>query len=291
MVRIAVGALSLAIALPIGFPSELTAAEGPYPQPTYALDNGDTNGDSYLDLKDGVYLFDYIFLGGPEPVPIVCGLAAEVIQNGDVNGDGELNLTDPVRILEHLIGDGPPPVPCDGLLGHGGGNGAQAPHSPEQKSREPDVPEILQVPDGQKLAFHTFAEGVQIYACQASATEPAQFVWTFKAPEAVLLEGNGGRVGLHYAGPTWESNSGSKVVGSVLERSPSPDPNAIPWLLLEAKSAEGPGIFARVTYIQRVNTTGGTAPTEGCDAEHAGQEVRVPYTADYFFYRAKENEG
>ena len=58
-------------------------------------------------------------------------------------------------------------------------------------------------------------------------------------------------------------------------------------LLLEAKSAEGPGIFARVTYIQRVNTTGGTAPTEGCDAAHAGQEVRVPYTADYFFYRAK----
>ena len=26
---------------------------------------------------------------------------------------------------------------------------------------------------------------------------------------------------------------------------------------------------------------------EGCVAAHAGQEVRVPYTADYFFYRAK----
>jgi Protein of unknown function (DUF3455) len=287
MVRIAVGALSLAIGLPLGFPSELTAVEGPYPQPSHALDNGDTNGDLSLDLMDGVYLLDYIFLGGPEPVPIVCSLGAEVIQNGDVNGDGELNLTDPVRILEHLIGGGPAPVPCDGLLGQGGEKDPQASDSPQLKSREPDVPEILQVPDGQKIAFRTFAEGVQIYTCQASATDPTQFVWTFKAPEAVLFEGGGGTVGLHYAGPTWESNSGSKVVGSVLERSPSSDPNAIPWLLLEARSAEGPGIFARVTYIQRVNTTGGTAPTEGCDAAHAGQEVRVPYTADYFFYRAK----
>ena len=287
MVRIAVGALSLAIGLPLGFPSELTAVEGPHPQPSHALDNGDTNGDLSLDLLDGVYLLDYIFLGGPEPVPIACGLGAEVIQNGDVNGDGELDLTDPVRILEHLIGGGPAPVPCDGLLGQGGEYDPQAFDSPQQKSREPDVPEILQVPDGQKVAFRTFAQGVQIYTCQASATDPTQFVWTFKAPEAVLFKGEGGTVGLHYAGPTWESNSGSKVVGSVLERSPSPDPNAIPWLLLEAKSAEGPGIFARVTYIQRVNTTGGTAPTEGCDAAHAGQEVRVPYTADYFFYRAQ----
>ena len=42
----------------------------------------------------------------------------------------------------------------------------------------------------------------------------------------------------------------------------TPDPTAIPWLLLQKVSTEGPGIFDRVTYIQRVNTSGGLAPTD-----------------------------
>ena len=75
----------------------------------------------------------------------------------------------------------------------------------------------------------------------------------------------------------------AKVVGQVLERA-TPDPNAIPWLLLKAKSTDGPGIFAEVTYIQRVNTVGGKAPT--APGDYVGELVRVPYTAEYFFYRA-----
>jgi hypothetical protein len=46
---------------------------------------------------------------------------------------------------------------------------------------------------------------------------------------------------------------------------------------------EGPGVFAVTTFIQRVNTSGGKAPlTPG---SFVGQVARVPYTADYFFYR------
>ena len=40
------------------------------------------------------------------------------------------------------------------------------------------------------------------------------------------------------------------------------------------------------TYIQRVNTTGGLAPTSGCDASTVGTVAKVPYTADYYFYKA-----
>ena len=47
------------------------------------------------------------------------------------------------------------------------------------------------------------------------------------------------------------------MVGTVLVRAAS-DPNAIPWLLLKAKSTDGPGTFGKVTYIQRVNTVGGS---------------------------------
>jgi hypothetical protein len=49
------------------------------------------------------------------------------------------------------------------------------------------------------------------------------------------------------------------------------------------ESTEGPGIFANTTYIQRVNTSGGKAPSEA--GVFVGQVARVPYTADYYFYR------
>ena len=64
----------------------------------------------------------------------------------------------------------------------------------------------------------------------------------------------------------------------------TPNPNAIPWLKLGAVSASGPGIFDRVAFIQRVNTVGGMAPATGGTV--IGEEARIPYTAEYDFYRA-----
>ena len=103
--------------------------------------------------------------------------------------------------------------------------------------------------------------------------------------DIVCDAGYHGDVGIHYAGPTWESHSGGKVIASRLEGC-TPDPTAIPWLLLQTVSTEGPGIFDRVTYIQRVNTTGGLAPTD--PGPFIGAEVEVPYTAEYYFYRATD---
>ena len=128
------------------------------------------------------------------------------------------------------------------------------------------------------LVLHAYATGVQIYRWNGTA-------WTFIAPSAELYadaEGHG-LIGTHYAGPTWESVSGSTVVAAVIDRC-TPNPNAIPWLKLGAVSASGPGIFGRVAFIQRVNTAGGTAPTIGGSV--VGEEARVPYRAEYFFYRA-----
>jgi hypothetical protein len=146
--------------------------------------------------------------------------------------------------------------------------------------RSPDLGDcqnLLQVAADQKVAFHVYAEGVQIYLWTGAS-------WAFVGPEAVLFadaEGHG-VVGIHYAGPTWQSVSGGKVVGAVLERC-TPDPDAIPWLLLQALAPEGPGILQRTTFIQRLNTVGGLAPSDPGD--FPGEQVRVPYTAEYFFYR------
>src|SRR5262245_6844496 len=155
---------------------------------------------------------------------------------------------------------------------------------PGNDNRAPDVPAAIQVPDGNKVSFHANAVGVQIYAATPSTTSPSGFAWTFKAPEAVLFDNDGNVVGMHYAGPTRESESGSKVVG--VRTNSVAVPNAIPWLLLVAKTTEGPGIFADTTYVQRVNTTGGLAPATA--PTQADQEAPVPYTAEYFFFRASQ---
>jgi hypothetical protein len=153
----------------------------------------------------------------------------------------------------------------------------------QSDNRIPDLPsplcDSLQVPAGHKVSFHTYAIGVQIYRWNGAS-------WTFVAPEALLFANANyrGKVGTHYAGPTWESNSGSNVVAARVDGC-TPDPTAIPWLLLRAVSTDGPGIFDGVTFIQRVNTAGGLAPTT--PGAFIGAEARVPYTTEYYFYRAE----
>src|SRR5215207_6883390 len=147
-----------------------------------------------------------------------------------------------------------------------------------------DIPPVLMPPASSVLLFELGARGVQIYTCEAKPDAAAAFVWTFQAPEAELINGRGEVVGKHFAGPTWQGQDGSAVVGAALERADSPDPGAIPWLLLEAKEHAGGGAFSTITHVQRLDTTGGVAPTEGCDAAHAGTEVREPYEATYAFY-------
>lgn len=151
----------------------------------------------------------------------------------------------------------------------------------------PVVPDNLKVPAAQTLSLVSSATGVQIYECSAGKTDPAKFEWAFKAPEADLFDLSGRKTGKHYAGPTWESNDGSKVVGEVKARDDGPDANAIPWLLLSAKTTSGAGVFGQTKSIQRLHTAGGKAPAEGCDREQLGKQARVAYRATYYFYIAK----
>lgn len=154
-------------------------------------------------------------------------------------------------------------------------------------STPPATPLQLHVPPGESLIKEFHATGVQIYECAPGKNDPSQFEWAFRGPEAKLLTSRGGIAGRHYAGPTWESNDGSAVVGEVIGNSPSPQPGAIPWLLLRAKGTAGKGVFTQVRFIQRLNTVGGSAPGASCRKEQVGQQLRANYSADYYFYGAK----
>jgi hypothetical protein len=127
----------------------------------------------------------------------------------------------------------------------------------------------LVAPIGSTLVLHAFGIGVQIYHWNGTG-------WGAATPAATLYADSGGQgeVATHFAGPTWQSNSGSTVVGSVANRC-TPDPASIAWLSLTSVPS-GAGIFEKVTFIQRLNTAGGNAPAT--PGTVIGQEARVPYT-------------
>jgi FtsP/CotA-like multicopper oxidase with cupredoxin domain len=147
----------------------------------------------------------------------------------------------------------------------------------------PTVDPTIAVPAGHRLAFSLDATGVQIYACQVSATGHA---WVLQAPEADLFNPRGRSVGTHYVGPTWEYRDASSVKASRVA-GVSPDPSSIPWLLLAATTHAGTGKMAEVTYIQRLDTVAGLAPAAAtCNADHIGEVARSDYAAVYHFFEA-----
>src|ERR1700732_5299905 len=141
-----------------------------------------------------------------------------------------------------------------------------------------EVPEKLRPPANEQLLFRVHAKGDQVYICKGEA---GQVAWTLKAPDAQLFDQDGKPFGKHFAGPSWEAADGSRVTGKAVANEPSPDADSIPWLLVNIVSHDGTGVLSRATTTQRLNTSGGKAPSSGCDASHADQELRVPYSANY----------
>jgi hypothetical protein len=147
-----------------------------------------------------------------------------------------------------------------------------------------EIPPALRAPPDQVLFVQTYAHGTQVYDCEDRGT-PAQasLEWVFRGPQATLTDRDGRVLGRHFDGPTWEWSDGSQVVGDVQARASAPQPGAIAWLLLRAKSHSHSGLLSQTLSIQRLDTRGGEPPPQPCTA---GRRAEVPYTARYHFYRA-----
>jgi hypothetical protein len=172
----------------------------------------------------------------------------------------------------------------------------------------PPVPADIQVPAGNEAFLVGHAFGTQNYICLRSDT---RFAWTLFTPQATLLGDDDEQVTTHFFSPnpeenstiraTWQHSPDTSTVWAQVIHSPSADPNfveagAVPWLLLQRAGAEegptGGDTLTATTFIQRLNTHGGVAPSTGCSsAADVGSKAFVPYTADYFFYRAIADAG
>lgn len=146
--------------------------------------------------------------------------------------------------------------------------------------KQPEVPESIKAPAGEKIVLQAHATGFQIYGCQGGPD--GKLAWTLKRPEAQLFDQQGNKIGEHGAGPIWKHNDGSEVTGKVAARADSPS-GSIPWLLLNAANHSGTGVLSRVTTIQRIHTEGGQPPS-AADCSQANSEARIKYSADYYFY-------
>lgn len=183
---------------------------------------------------------------------------------------------------------------------------AAQPHG-RNTAHVPPVPVEIQVPPGHVVYASGFAVGTQNYICAVTASGALD--WTFIGPQATLfITAHGEPVQqrmTHYLSQnpfeadkfraTWQhSIDSSRVWGVAVASSEDPafvEPGAIPWLLLEVVgSDEGPtggGTLSRATWVQRLNTSGGRKPTTGCTSGQIGAFQFVPYSAEYYFHRAR----
>lgn len=144
------------------------------------------------------------------------------------------------------------------------------------------LPPRLQPSAAEEPAFMLSAEGVHVFECKPGG--PDGFTWSFVAPDATLFEGS--RTAATQSVPNlWESSSDRSSVTAVARATQSAAEGDLPWALFGAQPLSDTGLFAGVTSIQRINTAGGVAPSQACSEDSAGSELRIPFTADYYFYR------
>lgn len=142
----------------------------------------------------------------------------------------------------------------------------------------------LRAPPGEAPAFALSASGAQLYRCSALTDAANAYAWVPTAPDVTLFEGAHGVARLA-AQNQWESLDDRSSVSGVPRRIQSGGPGNLPWETLAAVPTGDSGIFANVTAIQRVNTRGGAAPQAPCNDANLGEEARVDFTADYYFYK------
>jgi len=180
-----------------------------------------------------------------------------------------------------------------------------------------NTPDAITPPPGNSEFLVGNAVGTQGYVCLPTSAGGTSWTINSARPEATLFTnvfGHPFQIITHFLSPdanpnqnapnplppggsaTWQSSLDTssvwgKKVGSINAGSDPSCPNsgAIPCLLLQSignqQGPTGGELLADTTYIQRLNTNGGSAPTTACTV---GQTQLVPYTADYHFFHQDE---
>jgi len=163
----------------------------------------------------------------------------------------------------------------------------------------PPVPPGLEVPAGNEAFILAHGVGTQNYACQPAASL-GQVAWTLFTPEATLFTDQGEQLITHFSSPnpseggivrvSWQDSQDTSAVWAKATAVATVDPSAIAAVRLEVVGRQvgpnGGNTLFGTTFIQRLNTKGGLAPSTGCDLlTDVGHRAFISYTAEYVFYR------
>jgi Protein of unknown function (DUF3455) len=163
--------------------------------------------------------------------------------------------------------------------------------------RQPCLPPFRCQP-GTKRSSKVPRSAPQDYVCLPAGSG---FAWALFGPQATLFNAHDEQIITHFLSPnpfenrtpraTWQGSQDTSKIWGMAIASVSVEPGAIPWLLVEVVGAQdgptGGDRLSETTFIQRLNTAGGVAPSTGCtQSTDVGSMALVPYSADYFFYRA-----
>ncbi len=178
---------------------------------------------------------------------------------------------------------------------------------------------LLTPQQGNSEFLATHAVGTQGYVCLPSGSGAS---WTVNnaRPEATLFTnvfGAAFQIITHFLSPvqnpndigpksprfgdaTWQSSFDSSKVWAQKTNfitagtdESCPNSGAIDCLLLQTIGSEqgptGGRTLTKTTFVQRLNTKGGSAPATGCSTlADVGKQTLVPYAADYHFFRADQ---
>jgi len=177
----------------------------------------------------------------------------------------------------------------------------------------PPTPTEITPPVGNTAFLVGHAQGSQGYVCLPTPEGGTSWTVNSPRPEATLFTdvfGQNFQIITHFtsinANPkpgitvplsgnaTWQSSLDTSKVWATASGhidagtdSSCPNSGSIQCLLLQSagnqKGPTGGRLLNDVTFIQRLNTNGGSAPTTACTV---GQTQLQGYTADYYFYHA-----
>jgi len=189
-----------------------------------------------------------------------------------------------------------------------------------QRVTPPPTPSLITPEAGNSAFLFGHGVGTQGYICLPTAPGASTAAWNANnaRPEATLFVkffGQEVQIITHFLSPdtnpngnapkplpfgsvTWQSSfDSSKVWAQKVNAIPGgsdpiscPNSDAIACVLLQSIGTEdgptGGKLLSQTTFIQRLNTRGGLAPSDGCStANDVGKQALVPYSADYFFFR------
>jgi hypothetical protein len=140
----------------------------------------------------------------------------------------------------------------------------------------------LQIPGNVEPYLRLNGKGVQVFRCERIGSD---YLWRFQRPEAQLLDDKGKAVATQGANSSFKHNDGSALAARIVAYEDEPNVKDLRPVLMSATSS-GKGVFAPATFVARVENNGGLPPAS-CKPGELNRQLRVPFTADFVFYRAR----